>query len=176
MRIAIPSLLIWSDKKEQALRVDFKKANPTLVGQGAYSLTEIKKKTDEDPVEAYERYMCHGKELGDPVNVVSAFGPKYTEEWFKEQNKAYYAKQKEFKKKEKKATETKNLVNDLLKECEASGLYERADIVMKLIQMYKKERRPMNTFYMRQVSTAVWAIIRGKDVDQAIMEEIMTRI
>jgi len=168
--------LIWSDKKPEALRKDWSKSNPEVKGNKAYSLTEIKKKSDEDPVEAYERYMCHGKELGDPVNVVSAFGAKYTEEWFKEQNQLYYSKQKEFKKKEQKKSETKNLVNDLLKECEAAGLHERQDIVMKLVQMYKKERRPMNTYYMRQVSTAVWSIIRGKEADQLICEEIMSRI
>lgn len=168
--------LIWSDKKIDALRKDWSKANPEVRGNQAYSLTPITKKSDEDPIQAYERYMCHGKELGDPVNVVSAFGTKYTEEWFKEQNRLFYEKRKEFKKKEKKISETKNLVNDLLKECEAAGIADRQDIVMKLVQMYKKERRPMNTYYMRQVSTAVWSILRGKEADQQIVDEIMSRI
>lgn len=168
--------LMWSDKKIPALRMDFRKNNPIITGNGAYSLTEIKKKTDDDPVEAYERYMCHGKELGDPVNVVSAFGAKYTESWFKDQNTAYYAKQKEFKKKENKKSETKSLVNDLLKEVEAAGLSDRRDIVNKLIQMYKKERRPMNTYYIRQVSTTVWSIIAGKSADELIADEVMSRI
>lgn len=155
--------LLWSDKKDQALRVDFKKANPAFVGNKAYSLTPIVKKGDDDPVEAYERYMCHGNCDGDPVKVISAFGAKYTAEWFAAQNKAFYTKRKEFKRNEQKRSETKNMVNDLLKECQEAAVSDKLGIARKLVSMYVRESRPLNSYYAKGVVKTVWAKLNGAE-------------
>lgn len=169
--------LMWSDKKLDALRKDWIKAKPDAVGKGnaAYSLTDVKKKTEEDPVEAYERYICHGACEGDTVHVVSSQGLKYTKEWFAEQNKAYYAKQKEFRKKEAKQACALNMVNELLKVVQAAGMKERSDIALKLVRMLAAERRAINTFYARNVVNTVWVIVNGKEAEFELAREIAGR-
>lgn len=167
--------LLWSEKKDQALRADFKKANPGLVGNGGYSLTRIKKKTDEDPVEAYERYMCHGNHEGDPVVVVSAHGAKYVPEFFVEQNKLFYAKRRDFRQKAEKKQQTSCLVNELVKECQAAVVSTRDEIALKLVRLCVRTRRPLNTFYARNVVNTVWAILRGEEAERELAREIASR-
>lgn len=164
--------LLWSDKQIPALRADFRKANPEVTGNKAYSLTEVKKKTEEDPVEAYERYMCHGEFEGDPVIVISAFGAKYTDEWFREKNKEFYQKRKEFKAKVAKRAEAPNTVNELLKEVNVTGIKDREEIALKLVKMSLHWRKPINTFYARNVVNTVWAIVNGQEAERELAREI----
>jgi len=164
--------LMWSNKKEDALRKEFKKKFPDIHGNTAYSLTQIKAKNEDDPVEAYERYMCHGEFAGDAVIVISAFGAKYTDSWFKEQNQAYYANQKEFKKHEKEKAEAPNTVNELLKVVSAAGIIDREEIAMKLVNMTLSWRKGLNTFYARNVVNTVWALVNGEEAKRELAREI----
>lgn len=164
--------LIWSDKKVPALRADFRKANPEVSGQGAYSLTEIKQTGEEDPVEMYERYMCHGKFDGDPVIVVSAHGAKYTPEWFREQNTAFYAARKEFKKKIEKRENSVNMVNELVQACDLAGIREKREIAGKLVDKYIAERRPLNTFFAKSVVNTVWGVLNKGEARDALVDDI----
>lgn len=167
--------LLWSEKKEQALRVDFKKANPGLVGNKGYSLTSIKKKTDEDPVQAYERYMCHGKHEGDSVVVVSAHGAHYTPQFFVEQNKLFYASRRTFRQKAEKKAQSTCVVNDLIKECQAAVVVSREEIARKLLSMYKRDRKPINVYHARNIVNAAWMILNGEEAEAELAREIAGR-
>lgn len=168
--------LIWSDKKEQALRVDFRKANPEVTGNKAYSLTVIKKKTDENPVEAYERYMCHGEFEGDAVKVISAQGAKYTEEFFKELNAAFWQNRKKYKKKGEERAEAPNAVNELLKIVNDAGIKDREEIALKLVRMCLHWRKPINTFYARNVVNTVWTLVNGEEAERELAREIAGKL
>lgn len=164
--------LLWSDKKEQALRVDFKKSNAEFIGNKAYSLVELKRKKDEDFVGAYERYMCHGDREGDAVCVIMASGAKYTPDWFLEQNKAFYAARRDFQKSKAVKDNRVNLVNKLREECGAAGVRRYEDIVVRLVKMYAADNRPMNIHYMRSVANTVHVQLCGGDAISEIVASI----
>lgn len=164
--------LLWVNVKLDALRKNWSKLNPNVRGNQAYSLTEIKAKGEDDPVEAYERYMCHAACEGSRVHVVSSSGIKYTEEWFVEQNQAFYAKRKEYKATQAKKAEAPNLVNQLFETAFNAGLTDRRDIALALVRMYAKQRRPLNTFYARSVVNTVWVLVHGREAEQALVDEI----
>lgn len=166
--------LVWSEKKLQALRVDFKKANPHVVGAAAYSLAELKDEGRGDPIETYERYMCHGQFAGDAVMVVSAVGTKYTEAWFKDQNTAFWQARKEYKKKVEKRQASGNTVNELVAECEAEGIRDRRGIALKLVRKFTAERRPLNTFYGKSVVNTVWCVLSTGEAELQLVDD-MTR-
>lgn len=165
--------LLWSDKKDQAFRLDFKKGNPAFVGNRSYSLTQVVKKKDDDPVAAYERYMCHGACEGDPVDVVMCHGLKYTPEWFQEQNRLYYAARREFAKKEKKAADTVSVVNEIEKICRSRGLSSREEIARAFIQYNVERSRPINLFYGKSVINTVSVKIGGRVAEDELVDALV---
>lgn len=147
--------LMWSDKKEQALRVDLKKANPGCIGNKGYSLTECKKKKDDDFVESYERYMCHANCEGDKVVIVSAHGIKYNQAWAQQQNAAFYAARKEYVKAQKKKQVGQTAVDELVDKCRGMGLSSRHDIVLQTIDWFADRGKGVDVFRVRATANNV---------------------
>jgi len=166
--------LIWTDKKEQALRFDFKKAVPEIVGNKVYSLTEIKKKTDEDPVLAYERYICHGSHEGDIVSVVSSCGLKYTEAWFVEQNELFYETRRTYAGESRR--KNVDMVTHLVTVLRQANLKSREEIARRLVNFYKDEGRPLNVFFARSVVNTVWVTLDdSNEAQEELVREIVSK-
>lgn len=164
---AVPHWHAWftSDKKEQALRVDFKKNNEKHVGNGSYSL-KVCKNTDE-----YLRYMCHANGDGCEVDVIASYGVQFTPQWFVEQNRMFYQKQREFKKKYSKAS----VHTSLYEVCKERGISTRegiVDVLMDLAEDYES----INVYRYRDVVNAVWLKLGGKTAREMIKDAILQRI
>lgn len=166
-------ILYW-DKSPKRFRQLLKEAVPTAQGQSDYSFGEIKATKVYDSLEAataaYERYMCHGKCEGDAVLVVSAVGVKYTPEWFRDQNKAFYAVQKAFMAERKK--KELSLVEDMTEHCRSAGISGKTEIAVEYCKRMCKANKPTNVFHARGVVNTVWMNINGMEAIRTLAHEI----
>lgn len=161
--------LMWSDKTEQNLRVQLTKAIPELKGNKGYSM----KKLDVDRLAEYERYICHASSRGDEVIIISAateLDGKYSKEWAAKQNKEFYDRQDEYKKKQKKSKTPRQVAAAA---CTEKKIKELKGIAEVLVEAYREAEKPMNVFHMRSEVRLIYVKMNGEKGRDKVVDEIL---
>lgn len=155
-----------SPKKLPALRMDFKKNNKGHVGNGSYSLKECK---DTD---AYLRYMCHADGEGSQVNVITFHGIMFNDEYFKEQNLAFYEQRRKFK----EANSNKDLYDVVLKACKDRHMFTRSQIVHEYLRTLKElGKKTCNVYHARSACNMIYLTLCGQEAQNELADAILAQ-
>lgn len=169
--------LIYSDRKEQSFRNDFRREFKEITGNESYSFVEVKPKKRGNwgpgtPVEQYERYICHGEYEGSIVKVIMSCGLKYTPEWFVQQNKEFYELRKKYVKEKQQARDQGSMFDKLLAVCKGNHISEIDAIADKYIHMIKQEKRPMDIYGGKKIVWGVWLQLGGVEATAEVRRRL----
>jgi hypothetical protein len=126
--------------KPNSLRVLIKRACPTLVGNGAYSVSDVR------DVDKYLRYIAKGESSGVMPEVVYQCGLLWTTEKIKELHDDYWTENKEFKKRR-----TCGVMDFVLDRCRDEGIAwdDRTAIAEEYIKELVNRNKPINIFSIK---------------------------
>lgn len=150
-------LIIWSEKKLEALRKSFKRAFPEHVGNKGYSI-----KVCDDDTDAYMRYMCKGKDKNTLPRVVYRMGLDYTDDNIKRYHEQYWVNNDALMTNKRKRGELKlGLIERIEKICKDEGVRknDREGIAKIYIRLYRDARKSINTFAARAVVNTVQILL-----------------
>ena len=150
------------------LRKSFK--NKVNVSKDQYAMAEL----PSDAIQAYQRYMCHSTGKGALVEVVSACGALYTEQFFVDNNNEFWDTQEAFKKAQKKRTNDKNgLIDEVLKICKDDGVDTPLGVATVITQLFTKQKRVFQLHYLKAVQIAVMFQLDHKDTKKYVLQQMV---
>lgn len=164
-------VVLWSDKRADALRKSFKRLFPTKIGNGGYSL-----KPCDDDVEAYMRYMCKGREKNVLPRVIYRMGLDYTDVKIEQYHDQYWVNNDALMSNKRKRGELKlGLIEKIEKICKDEGVRknDREGIAKIYIRLYRDARKSINTFAARAVVNTVQVLL---DDTGEVMEDLARQI
>lgn len=165
-------VIMWPSTNVQNLRMSFTRKSG-VKGNRMYSMKDV----DENTLDVFERYLCHGKFRGDRVEIVSAQPRlqdvgKYSQEWCQARNEEFWAAREQVKKERKKKQLTPR--EEAEAECVAGDITSVADICTVLIERYRDADKPMCVYHMRKEIRLIYSKLnKNADAVRSIRNEIL---
>lgn len=149
-------VVLYTDKKMDALRKSFTRGFPTKTGNGGYSL----KKCDDD-VDAYMRYLCKGTSPDIGPCVWTAQGLDFTPEKVADAHARYWVNNAALVQNKVKRVKCATIVEELELLCKRKGVRkgDKEAIALEYIKLYRDGRKGINIFHARSVVNTVACLL-----------------
>jgi len=149
-------VVLYTEKRLDALRKSFKRAFPEKTGNGGYSV-----KACDDDVDAYMRYMCKGADEHSQPEVWCRQGLEYSVEKVVSAHEAYWVNNAALQQNKRKRVKTNTIVEELEQHCKRKGVTkgDRVAVAREYIRIYRDARKGINTFHAKAVINTVCILL-----------------